>query len=132
MEKVGAVAGQTETGLVRMTPKAVTKVRELLAAKNRTDLSLRLYVSAGGCRGFSYGMAWDAPDGDDYVFDHEGVRLIVDPLSAQYLDGAEVDFSESLMGGGFTIHNPNAVNTCGCGQSFRTEGEGGQACSCGH
>lgn len=126
------MAGQTDTALVRMSPKAVAKVRELLTAKNRTDLALRLYVSAGGCRGFSYGMAWDAPEGDDHVFDNEGVRLIVDPQSVQYLDGAEVDFSESLMGGGFTIQNPNAVSTCGCGQSFKAEGEGGQACSCGH
>lgn len=125
------MAGEVTT-VVRMTPKAVAKVRGLLAAKNRTDLALRLYVSAGGCRGFSYGMAWDAPEADDHVFEFEGVRLIVDPMSGQYLDGAEVDFNESLMGGGFTINNPNASSTCGCGQSFRTANDGGQACSCGH
>jgi iron-sulfur cluster assembly protein len=130
-EKVGTVAEQTGT-MVTMTPKAAAKVRDLLAAKQRTDLALRLYVSAGGCRGFSYGMAWDAPEPDDHVFEFDGVKLIVDPMSAMYLDGAEVDFNEALMGGGFTIHNPNAVSTCGCGQSFRTGSDAGHACGCGH
>jgi iron-sulfur cluster assembly protein len=117
--------------MITLTPKAATKVKDLLSAKNRTDLGLRLYVSAGGCRGFSYGMAWDAPAGEDAVFEQEGVRLIVDPMSEAYLEGAEVDFNDALMGGGFTIRNPNATGTCGCGQSFRTAGDAGNACGCG-
>jgi iron-sulfur cluster assembly protein len=118
--------------MVTLTPKAAAKVRDLLTAKGRTDLALRVYVAAGGCRGLSYGMAWDTPAEDDAVFEQDGVRVVVDPLSEAYLDGAEIDFSEALMGGGFTIRNPNAVSTCGCGQSFRTANDSGSPCSCGH
>ena len=120
--------------MITLSPKAAHKVRDLLAAKQRDDLALRIYVSAGGCRGFSYGMAWDSPAEDDAVFEQDGVRVLVDPASAPYLDGAEVDFAEALMGGGFTIQNPNAASTCGCGQSFKSkDGEGApSSCSCGH
>jgi iron-sulfur cluster assembly protein len=120
--------------LVTLTPKAAHKVKDLLAAKRRDDLALRIYVAPGGCRGFSYGMAWDAPADDDLVMEQDGVRVLVDPESAPYLDGAEVDFNEALMGGGFVIQNPNAVSTCGCGQSFKAKnGEGAPTgCSCGH
>jgi len=120
--------------VVTLTPKATVKVKDLLAQKQREDLGLRIYVSAGGCRGYSYGMAWDAPAEDDTVFEQGGVRVLVDPMSAEYLEGAEVDFAEALMGGGFTITNPNAATTCGCGQSFQSKDGGGaaQACGCGH
>jgi iron-sulfur cluster assembly protein len=120
--------------MVTLTPKAAGKVKDLLAQKQRDDLALRIFVSPGGCRGFSYGMAWDSPADDDAVVEIEGVRVCVDPMSAPYLDGAEVDFADALMGGGFTIQNPNAASTCGCGQSFKSkDGEGApHACSCGH
>lgn len=124
----------TEKGaaLLSLTPKATAKVRDLLAAKNRSDLALRIYITAGGCSGFSYGMAWDAAAEDDARVEQEGVRVIVDPMSAPYLEGAEVDFSDELLGGGFVIRNPNAASTCGCGHSFRTAKDGGSAQSCSH
>ena len=120
--------------MMTLSPKAAHKVKDMLAAKNRDDLALRIYVQAGGCRGFSYGMAWDVPADDDEVLEQDGVRVLVDPSSAPYLDGAEVDYNEALMGGGFLIQNPNAVSTCGCGQSFKAKnGEGAaSACGCGH
>jgi iron-sulfur cluster assembly protein len=120
--------------MVTLTPKAAHKVKDLLAAKQRSDLGLRIFVQPGGCRGFSYGMAWDEPAEDDAVIEQEGVRVLIDPFSAQYLEGAEVDYHEALMGGGFVIQNPNAVSTCGCGQSFKAKsGEGApSACGCGH
>lgn len=120
--------------MITLSPKAAYKVKDMLASKKRDDLALRIYVQAGGCRGFSYGMAWDAPAEDDAVVEQEGVRVLIDPSSAPYLDGAEVDYNEALMGGGFVIQNPNAVSTCGCGQSFKsgtTEGAP-SACGCGH
>jgi iron-sulfur cluster assembly protein len=122
------------TPKVTLTPKAALKIRDLLAQKKRDDLALRIYVSAGGCKGYTYGMAWDTPADDDSVIEQEGVRVLIDPLSGPYLDGAEVDFAEALMGGGFTITNPNAVSTCGCGQSFKGRDGGGapSACGCGH
>jgi iron-sulfur cluster assembly protein len=133
-KEVQTALSTTEKGsaLVSLTPKAAAKIRDLLAAKNRSDLALRIYITAGGCSGFSYGMAWDAPAEDDHLLEQEGVRVIVDPMSAAYLEGAEVDFSDQLMGGGFMIRNPNAASTCGCGQSFRTSKEGGSphSCSC--
>jgi iron-sulfur cluster assembly protein len=122
------------TPKVTLTPKAALKVRDLLAQKKRDDLALRIYVAAGGCRGYTYGMAWDTPAEDDAIIEQDGVRVLIDPLSAPYLDGAEVDFAEALMGGGFTITNPNAVSTCGCGQSFKSKDGGGapSPCGCGH
>ncbi len=118
--------------MVTLTQEAMEKVKGLLADKQREDLGLRIFIREGGCRGYSYGMAWDSPSEDDQVFEQGGVRVLVDPVSTIYLDGAEVDFKDELMGGGFTIHNPNATSTCGCGQSFRSASGGGKACSCSH
>jgi len=98
-------------------------------------IGLRVFVQSGGCSGFSYGMGLDenAPQADDHVIDVEGdLRVYVDAYSGQYLDGAEIDFVDELMGGGFTIHNPNAVRTCGCGHSFQTADSAGTARSCSH
>lgn len=132
--RYGASALEVQANMITLTPKAALKVKDLLSQKNRDDLALRIYVTAGGCRGFSYGMAWDSPAEDDAVVEQGGVRVLVDPMSATYLDGAEVDFAEALMGGGFTITNPNASSTCGCGQSFQSKDHAGapHACSCGH
>jgi len=120
--------------MVTLTPEASAKVKDLLAEKQRDDLGLRIFVREGGCRGFSYGMAWDSPEQDDTVFEQDGIRVMVDPVSTVYLDGAQVDFQDALMGGGFTIHNPNAASTCGCGQSFKSTAGGGapKACNCDH
>jgi iron-sulfur cluster assembly protein len=121
------------TPIVTMTALASNKLKEIIAKQGRSDLALRVYVTPGGCSGFSYGMTFaeDAEEGD-VVAEQEGVRVVVDPMSAMYLKGAEIDFVDALMGGGFALRNPNAVSSCGCGQSFKTAGESGTAKACAH
>lgn len=100
---------------------AAGKIQELLTEENRLGAGLRVFVQGGGCSGFQYGLMIDEGQGDaaaDQVFEVNGVRLLVDPISLRYLKGAEVDFVDNSMGGGFTIKNPNAKSTCGCGSSF--------------
>jgi len=98
---------------------AAHKVRELIAEEGNADLKLRVYIQGGGCSGFQYGFEFDETRGeDDVAVERDGVTLLVDPLSLQYLMGAEVDYSESLQGAQFVIRNPNAKTTCGCGSSF--------------
>ena len=107
--------------MVTVTERASSKAKELLASKGFPDAYLRVFVVGGGCSGFQYGlMIEDGPgDGDaDKIFSSNGVKLFVDPISIRYLNGAEVDFIDNLSGGGFTINNPNAKSTCGCGSSF--------------
>ena len=106
---------------IHVTPTAAEKITELLAEENKTDAGLRVFVQGGGCSGFQYGLMIDEGEGDqeaDKVFEVNGVKLLVDPISLRYLKGAEVDFVDNNMGGGFTIKNPNAKTTCGCGSSF--------------
>jgi iron-sulfur cluster insertion protein len=101
------------------TDAAAGKVRELIAEEGNPELKLRVYISGGGCSGFQYGFTFDeARADDDLAVDKGGVTLLVDPLSLQYLAGAEIDYSESLTGAQFVIRNPNAKTTCGCGSSF--------------
>ena len=101
------------------TDAAAGKVRELIAEEGNPELKLRVYISGGGCSGFQYGFTFDeARAEDDFAVDKDGVTLLVDPLSLQYLAGAEIDYSESLSGAQFVIRNPNAKTTCGCGSSF--------------
>ncbi|MHB8645917.1 MAG: iron-sulfur cluster insertion protein ErpA [Thermomicrobiales bacterium] len=127
-----SVITEEQTAIV-LTDEAAAQVRTLVEKQGRTDLALRLFVTQGGCSGFSYGMALDPNTRpDDAVFEKEGVRLIVDAFSQKYLGGVEVGFSSNLMGGGFTIKNPNAASSCGCGHSFRTKEEDGQPKRCGH
>ncbi len=122
-----------EQTTILLTDDAATQVRTLMEKQGRTDLALRLFVTQGGCSGFSYGMALDPNTRpDDAVVEKDGVRLIVDAFSQKYLSGVEVGFSSNLMGGGFTIKNPNAASSCGCGHSFRTKEEDGQPKRCGH
>lgn len=117
----------TETDVITVTPVAIEKIRALLVEKNLTDHGLRVFVSGGGCSGMQYGMAFEPnPQETDIITEIDGVRIIIDPVSLDYLRGACIDFVDNLMGGGFSIDNPNAVSTCGCGQSFRT-GEQGAA-----
>lgn len=102
-----------------VTAAAARKVRELIAEEGNPDLKLRVYISGGGCSGFQYGFSFDEERAqDDLALDHEGVTLLVDPLSLQYLGGAEIDYAEDLTGARFVIRNPNARTTCGCGSSF--------------
>lgn len=101
------------------TGAAADKVRELIAEEGNPALKLRVYISGGGCSGFQYGFTFDEERAeDDLALDRDGVILLVDPLSLQYLAGAEVDYTESLSGAQFVIRNPNAKTTCGCGSSF--------------
>jgi iron-sulfur cluster insertion protein len=104
---------------LEFTPNAAAKVAELIAEEGKPNLKLRLYVSGGGCSGFSYGFAFDDQfAADDTQTITEGVALVVDAMSLQYLLGARVDFEDGLEGSRFVIHNPNAQTTCGCGSSF--------------
>ena len=101
------------------TDSAARKVKELIDEEGNADLKLRVFVTGGGCSGFQYGFEFDESQSDDDVaVQTDGVTLLVDPLSLQYLMGAEVDYSESLQGAQFVIRNPNAKTTCGCGSSF--------------
>ncbi len=98
---------------------AASKVRELIAEEGNPDLKLRVFVSGGGCSGFQYGFTFDeVTNEDDTLVSKEGVTLLIDPMSYQYLIGAEIDYTEGLEGAQFVIKNPNAASTCGCGSSF--------------
>jgi iron-sulfur cluster assembly protein len=111
-------------GMIQISESACDKIKEMLAAEETPNLFLRVGVKAGGCSGFSYGMGFDDSMNDnDKSFEVNGLKVVVDEDSAKYLYGVEIDFKDAGMGGGFTIHNPNAVATCGCGQSFRTREE---------
>jgi iron-sulfur cluster insertion protein len=104
---------------VHFTQAAAAKVRELIAEEGNEALKLRVYIQGGGCSGFQYGFEFDEDQAeDDMAIDTDGVTLLVDPLSLQYLLGAEVDYAENLQGARFIIRNPNAKTTCGCGSSF--------------
>jgi iron-sulfur cluster assembly accessory protein len=110
--------------VINVSSTAASKIAELLTEENKQESGLRVFVQGGGCSGFQYGlMIEDSPADTDQVFQSNGVKLYVDPISVRYLKGAEVDFVDNVAGGGFTIRNPNAVSTCGCGQSFTMDGE---------
>lgn len=105
--------------VLAVTPEAIQQLRRLLEAQHAGESKpLRVYVEAGGCSGLKYGMLFDAQREGDAVFTSEGVSVVVDAQSAGYLRGSILDFSESLTGGGFKVRNPNARQSCGCGQSF--------------
>ncbi len=123
-----------ETSIVSMTPTATEKVRELITQENDPSLGLRIFVAGGGCSGLQYGMTLDEEQDGDTVIMQEGFKVLVDEMSVGYITGSEVDYVDSLMGAGFTVNNPNAVSSCGCGHSFKTASGGGDArsCGCGH
>ena len=98
---------------------AASKVKELIEDEGNDALMLRVFISGGGCSGFQYGFTFDEKVGEgDTIVENEGVKLLVDPMSFQYLSGAEIDYSEGMEGAQFVIRNPNASTTCGCGSSF--------------
>lgn len=104
---------------LEFTAAAANKVRDLIAEEGNDALMLRVFVSGGGCSGFQYGFTFDEKLGDgDTVVEKGGVKLLIDPMSFQYLMGAEIDYTEGLQGAQFVIRNPNATTTCGCGSSF--------------
>jgi len=101
------------------TDSAAAKVQQLIKEEDNNDLMLRVFVQGGGCSGFQYGFTFDETlQEDDTVVENQGVKLLIDPMSYQYLAGAEIDYTEGLEGEQFVIRNPNAVTTCGCGSSF--------------
>ncbi len=105
--------------MIQLTPTAVTKVMEILNAQEPKPAGLRISVVGGGCSGFSYSMAFEnAPNMLDKTYNYEGLKVFVDQASLLYLDGAEVDYVETLEGSGFKFNNPNVKSTCGCGSSF--------------
>ncbi|USG66834.1 iron-sulfur cluster insertion protein ErpA [Brevibacillus ruminantium] len=107
--------------MITISEQAALKVKEMLAAEENPNLFLRVGVRPGGCSGFTYGMGWDQEIKEgDQTFEQNGVKIVVDKDSYLYIKGTEIDFKESLMGGGFSIHNPNAIASCGCGSSFKT------------
>lgn len=113
--------------MITITPEATQQIQNMLTAEAIPNLFLRIGVNEGGCSGFSYGMGFDDEQKDsDHVIDAEGFRIVVDQDSMKYLQGLRVDFQPSAMGGGFTLDNPNASVTCGCGSSFRTASDAGK------
>lgn len=124
-----------ETEIITMTAVATDKVHELLTQESDPGLGLRIFVAGGGCSGLQYGMTLDEQQDGDTIITQAGFNVLVDEMSIGYITGSEVDYVDSLMGAGFTVNNPNAVSSCGCGHSFRTaDGGGGEArgCGCGH
>jgi iron-sulfur cluster assembly protein len=105
--------------MINITDPAASQLKSLMEQQGLTDLGLRVFVAPGGCSGFQYGMRFEdaSMDGDE-ITAKDGIQVYVDEFSAQYLEGAEIDYIDSLMGGGFTVHNPNAITNCSCGQSF--------------
>ena len=119
--------------VVSLTDAAASKLRELTKEETSPAIGLRVYVYSGGCSGYKYGMMLeDQPTPDDSVLDANGVRVYVDTNSIKLLAGSSIDYVDTLMGAGFTVNNPNAVTGCGCGSSFRTAEDEGQARSCAH
>jgi iron-sulfur cluster assembly protein len=117
--------------LVTLTDAAAAKVVELRSREGQADAGLRLFVKSGGCSGYSYGLAFDPNVNEgDLVETHGDVRVIIDQFSRQHVDGAEIDYVDSLMGSGFAINNPNAVSSCACGSSFNTDGSPARAGGC--
>jgi len=112
--------------MITITELAAEKINEMLQEENNPDLFLRVGVKEGGCSGFSYGMGFDDEQVEgDNSFEVQGLKVVVDQDSAKYLRGLVIDYKESAMSGGFTIDNPNATVTCGCGSSFRTAADAG-------
>ena len=125
------VPAPSEQLLVTLTDAAAAKVVELRSREGKADAALRLFVKSGGCAGFSYGLAFDSNiTDDDRVEQHGNVPVVIDAFSVQHVEGAEIDYVDSLMGSGFAINNPNAVSSCACGSSFNTDGSPAKAGGC--
>jgi len=121
----------TDDMLVTITETAASKAKALLEARDLPEGALRVFVAGGGCSGYQYGMALArSVESDDIVLSQMGVRIVVDPESAQYLRGAEIDYVDDIMKSGFSIYNPNAVKSCACGSSFQAADGSGQARPC--
>ncbi|MEX0992699.1 MAG: iron-sulfur cluster assembly accessory protein [Solirubrobacterales bacterium] len=107
--------------MVTLTDKAAEKVKEFMNGQSEEpDSGLRVAIRGGGCSGFQYALAFDAKREGDRIFEHHGIKLLVDEESMSFVDGSEVDYVDGLQGAGFSVNNPNVTAACGCGQSFRT------------
>lgn len=110
--------------MITITVKAAEKIHEFMKEEVESSNYLRMYVQGGGCSGLSYGMGFEkAPEEDDFIIEENGVKILIDSYSVEHLQGANVDYIESLMGSGFKINNPNVTKSCSCGSSFNTEGK---------
>jgi iron-sulfur cluster assembly protein len=111
--------------MVTITDKGAEKVREYLSSQGSdiAEAGLRVGVRGGGCSGFQYQLAFDAPRDDDRVFEDHGLKLLVDPQALEYVDGSQIDYIDALTGAGFKVENPNVIAACGCGSSFRVAGQ---------
>jgi iron-sulfur cluster assembly protein len=119
------------TPLVTISASAASKAKNLLESRELPEGALRVFVAGGGCSGYQYGMALArSVEDDDVVLEQLGVRIVIDPESAQYLDGAEIDYVDDIMKSGFSIYNPNATKSCACGSSFQTSDGSGQPKAC--
>lgn len=117
------VTDSVESEAMTFTETAARKASELLQQHEKADAAIRLFVKSGGCSGYSYGMAIDDRTLEgDRVIEDRGVKLVIDPRSWPLVRGSEIDYLENMMGGGFSVNNPNATSGCGCGSSFRTDG----------
>ena len=114
-------AMETANDAITLSDKAAGKIKELLAGDETSDQVLRVAVKGGGCSGFQYALALDKPKDDDHVFEHNGVAVVVDKVSMQFVFGSQVDYVDGLQGAGFTVNNPNVVAACGCGSSFQVK-----------
>jgi iron-sulfur cluster assembly protein len=118
---------ETPEQAIGLTETAASKIKELLAAQPDQGQALRVAVRGGGCSGFQYALALDSPKEEDHVFEEQGVSVIVDKTSMQFVFGSEVDFVDGLQGAGFQVNNPNVVAACGCGSSFQVREDADQA-----
>ena len=113
---------ETPETAVTISEEAAAKIRDLVAAnENESEQALRVAVRGGGCSGFQYALALDQPKSDDHVFQDNGVSVVVDKVSMQFVFGSQVDYVDGLQGAGFTVNNPNVVAACGCGSSFQVK-----------
>jgi len=113
---------QIQADEITLTESAANAVKDMLAKRDLKDHGLRVYISGGGCSGYQYGMALEAePRPSDFITEQFGVKVIVDDVSMNYLNGVTINYVEDVMGSGFKIDNPNAVSSCGCGHSFSTD-----------
>jgi len=124
----------TQAAGMTVTEAAARKAGELLGNTQKETAAIRVFVKSGGCSGYSYGMAIDDRELEgDSIFEDRGVRIVVDKMSLPLLSGSQIDYVENMMGGGFSVNNPNATSACGCGSSFRTDGKTapeGETASC--
>lgn len=122
----------TQVNPVTLTPAAADAVNQLMEKRNLEGYALRVFIQGGGCSGYQYGMALENNIREnDFVFEDNGTRVVVDEMSIQYIHGSSIDFVDDIMGSGFKVENPNAVASCGCGSSFRTKDDSGSTNSAG-